>query len=458
MTVNGQVSFWFDETPPTPGAALDTKLDAEVAIIGGGFTGLWTAYYLSQARPDWSIVLLEQRFCGYGASGRNGGWLTNSITGGRESYLAAGLAAVNAFQAAMNDTVQEVLRVTEAEKIDADLVLGGELTVARNAAQWERAQDFVAAESRWPGTDVELLSAVELSSRVEIAGALGASWQPHCARIHPVKLLNGLLGAVKRLGVRVFENSRVESVEPGLARTAQGLVRAKHLIRATEGFTAQFKGQHRRWLPLNSSMIVTEPLSEAAWQQIGWQGCETVADFAHAYIYAQRTADGRIALGGRGKPYRFGSRIDTDGNTPSSTLESLRETLWEMFPAAREAQIERLWSGTLAVPRDWRASVHHDPQTGLGYAGGYVGTGVTSTNLAGRTLRDLVLGECTELTTLPWVNRKVRSWEPEPLRWLAVNGLYRAYHAADAQEFRAGRATAGTSLIARAADFVSGHR
>ncbi len=457
MTVNGEVSFWFDPLPE-PGPGLPGDAEADVAIVGGGFTGLWTAYYLAKARPGLRITVLEQRFCGYGASGRNGGWLTNSITGGRASYAAAGKSAVEEFQAAMNQTVDEVIRIAAEEGIDADLLRGGELTVARNPAQWQRAQAFAAAEAQWRGADVVLLSAPELAERLQVAGGLGGTWQPHCARLNPVKLLRGLLRTVRSLGVQVFESSKVLSIEPGLVRTERGEVRAPQIVRATEGFTAQLPGLRRRWLPLNSSMIVTEPLGPEAWNRIGWQGGETVGDFAHVYMYAQRTADGRIALGGRGKPYRFGSAVDADGATPEATLASLTKLLREMFPAAAPARIEHVWSGTLGVPRDWRASVTYDAGTGLAAAGGYVGTGVATTNLAGRTLRDLLLGTDSELARLPWVNRKVQQWEPEPLRWLAVNGLYAAYRAADAQESAGARAGAGTSFIASLADRISGHR
>jgi glycine/D-amino acid oxidase-like deaminating enzyme len=174
---------------------------------------------------------------------------------------------------------------------------------------------------------------------------------------------------------------------------------------------------------------------------------------AHSYFYAQRTADDRIAIGGRGVPYRFGSRIDIDGDTAARTVAALRDLLHRLVPATRDIPLAHAWSGVLGVPRDWSATVGFDQATGMGWAGGYVGTGVTATNLAGRTLADLITGNATDVTTLPWVNHRVRNWEMEPLRWLAVRALYTAYGWADAAEFR-GRAT--TSPLARIADAVSG--
>jgi glycine/D-amino acid oxidase-like deaminating enzyme len=453
--INGDVSFWWGQAGhPGPQHPLPGSLHADVCIVGAGYTGLWTAYYLKKAAPGLRVVVLEAQFAGYGASGRNGGWLTNSVTGGREQYLAQhGRAGAGAMQAAMNESVDEVIRVAAAEGIDADIVKGGEFTVARNAAQQGRLESLARAELRWRDTDVELLTATEARDRINIAGATGAMWQPHCARIQPAKLAAGLAATVASLGVEIYESTRVTEIAPHRARTERGDVDAEFVVRATEGFTAGLSGLRRAWLPMNSSLIVTEPLGPDVWASIGWAGRETLGDMAHAYMYAQRTADDRIAIGGRGVPYRFGSHTDADGQTPARTVEALRGILGHFFPAARGARIDHAWSGVLGVPRDWAATVGLDPRSGLAWAGGYVGTGVTAANLAGRTLTDLILGNESERIRLPWVNHRVRNWEPEPLRWLAVTGLYRAYSWADRTE-AAGRAS--TSPLAHVADRISG--
>ncbi|MGG7444349.1 NAD(P)/FAD-dependent oxidoreductase [Zafaria sp. J156] len=276
---------------------------------------------------------------------------------------------------------------------------------------------------------------------------------PNSARIHPAKLVRGLADVVEKMGVRLCEDTTVSEISPRPARTDRGNVTATYILRATEGFTANLKGLHREWLPMNSSMIVTEPLGDEVWAEIGWSDCDTVGDSAHAYVYSQRTADNRIALGGRGIPYLFGSRTDVGGTTQPETVRALTRMLRRMFPAARNARIEHAWAGVLGVPRNWKASVGLDQQTGVGWAGGYVGTGVTATNLAARTLRDLILDPQSELTTLPWVNRRVRQWDKEPLRWIAVSSLYKAYNLADRAE-NAGRKT--TSPIAKMAGIITG--
>lgn len=459
-TLNGHVSHWFtDHGPPASREPLTGDATADVCIVGGGYTGLWTAYYLKKAVPFLRITVLEQKFCGYGASGRNGGWLYNGIAG-RDRYAKLhGQAAAARLQQAMNDTVSEVVQVTEEEGIDADIHRGGVLEVAYNPAQLTRLKAFHEDEVAYGDKERLLLGAVDTAARVRTAGAVGSSWTPHGARLHPAKLVTGLAGCVDALGVTIHESTPVTEIRPKHAVTPYGTVRALYVLRCTEGFTAALKGLRREWLPMNSSMIVTEPPSAELWESIGWDGRETLGDMAHAYMYAQRTADDRIALGGRGVPYRFGSRTDNDGRTQPATVDALREILVRLFPALARTRVEHAWSGVLGVPRDWCATVTLDRSTGLGWAGGYVGSGVATANLAARTLRDLVRedsgqGTATELTGLPWVNHKVRKWEPEPLRWLGVQSMYAAYRTADRRE--ATLHSAVTDRIATWADRVSG--
>ncbi|MFE1232156.1 NAD(P)/FAD-dependent oxidoreductase [Streptomyces sp. NPDC058745] len=459
-TVNGGISFWYaQEGAPAPREPLPGDTTADVCIVGGGYTGLWTAYYLKKAVPFLNITVLEAKFCGYGASGRNGGWLYNGIAG-RDRYAALhGHEAAVRLQQAMNATVDEVINVCRTENIDADIHRGGVLEVAHTPAQLSRLKDFHAVELAFGEKDRELYGARETAGRIRVAGAVGSTWTPHGARLHPVKLVQGLAAAVEALGVTVHESTPVTEIKPKHAITPYGTVRAPYVLRCTEGFTASLAGQRRTWLPMNSSMIATEPLSDAQWDTIGWNGLETLGDMAHAYMYAQRTADGRIALGGRGVPYRYGSRTDNDGRTQPQTVEALREILIRFFPSLAGLGIAHAWSGVLGVPRDWCATVTLDRSTGLGWAGGYVGSGVATTNLAARTLRDLIQQDSgqsgpTELTTLPWVDHKVRKWEPEPLRWLGVQTMYAAYRTADRRE--ATTHTATTDRIATLADRLSG--
>ncbi|WP_327709699.1 FAD-binding oxidoreductase [Streptomyces sp. NBC_00464] len=462
-TVNGGISFWYaDQGTPTPREPLPGDSTADVCIVGGGYTGLWTAYYLKKAVPFLNITVLEAKFCGYGASGRNGGWLYNGIAG-RDRYAKLhGHDAAVRLQQAMNDTVTEVINVAAEEKIDADIHRGGVLEVAYTPAQLARLKDFHSVEIAFGERDRTLHGARETAERVRVTGAVGSTWTPHGARLHPAKLVKGLADTVEALGVTIHESTPVTEIKPKHAITPYGTVRAPYVLRCTEGFTAGLKGQKRTWLPMNSSMIVTDPLPASVWDTIGWNGRETLGDMAHAYLYAQRTADDRIALGGRGVPYRYGSaaaNVNGTARTQPATIEALRELLIRLFPTTAGTRIAQAWSGVLGVPRDWCATVTLDRSTGLGWAGGYVGSGVATTNLAARTLRDLIQQDSgqsgpTELTALPWVNHRVRRWEPEPFRWLGVHGMYAAYRAADRRELTSPRP--GTDPIAKFADRLSG--
>lgn len=452
----GDVSFWYgDIGMPYRRAPLSGDATADVAIIGAGYSGLWAAYYLKRANPGLDVLVLEKEFAGFGASGRNGGWLTGGFAWNHARYLrTASEHAVRAMVEAMNGTVDEVIRVAGAEGIDADILRTDELMVATRPAQVGRLRAEVAHRRHWgEETRVFEMGAADLADRIHIPGALGAMVVTNVARVQPAKLVRGLAAVVERMGVRLVEGTAATAYEKGLVTTDRGLVRAPVILRCTEGFTAGLPGLKRDWLPLNSAQIATEPLPDEVWRQIGWQGHEIVGDFANVYCYCQRTREGRITVGARGVPYRFGSSLDANGAPDAETIRRLTAILHRHFPAARQARIDHAWCGVLGVPRDWCATVGLDPSTGLGWAGGYIGVGVSTSNLAGRTLADLATGRDTDLVHLPWVNRRVRPWEPEPFRWLGVHGMYALLNAADRREARPG---AGPSRLAALGNWLTG--
>lgn len=456
---NGDVSFWFAQAGGTPGRRppLEGDLLVDVCIIGAGFTGLWTAYYLKRAQPSLKVAILEAEFAGYGASGRNGGWLTGSF-GWRTKPLetAGGRDAVRAMRHALLASVNEVASVSRAEGIEADIRLVDELVVATNPAQMQRLEVEVAERQAWGLAEerVRLIGAQEARDRIAIPALHGAMVTEGQARLQPARLVRGLAATVEAQGTAIFEGSRVTEFGPGQARTGRGRIRAPVILRATEGFSATFPGQRRSLLPLNSAQIVTAPLPEALWDRIGWKACEILGDAAHSYCYAQRTADGRIAMGGRGLPYRYGSRLDPDGRADPATVQQLRDRLARHFPAVAGIPVEHAWCGVLGVARDWAPTVSFDPVTGIGAAGGYVGTGVATSNLAGRTLCDLVLGREGTPGAQAWVNRRSRRWEPEPLRWIGIRSVYALYAAADRSEDRSGRRR--TALAGRIGGWLTG--
>jgi glycine/D-amino acid oxidase-like deaminating enzyme len=449
-------SFWLDQLGPVRRRpALDGVVEADVCIVGGGFTGLWTAYELRRADPGLTVAVLEARHVGFGASGRNGGWVLGKISGSMAAWRArGGPEAPRVMVRAIRDTVEEVGAAVAREAIDCDWKHGGTLIAAQSDTQLGRLRAAAALERETLGEDLawELLDAAQLADRLRIGDGRGALFSPHCARVQPAKLVAGLADAAERAGAVIHESTPVTEIAPGLAQAATGQVRARYVLRATEGYTADLPGKHRVLLPMNSSMIVTEPLDEAVWAQLGWAGAETLLDGSHLYTYSQRTADGRIAIGGRGVPYRFGSRTDREGPVPERTIEDLRARLRALFPALGDVAVARAWHGVLGVSRDWCPTVGLNRSTGLGYAGGYAGEGVAAANLAGRTLRDMVLGRDSELTRLPWVGHPARKWEPEPLRFVGARGIYTLYRVADRHERVSGRA----SPVAAVANRIAG--
>jgi glycine/D-amino acid oxidase-like deaminating enzyme len=443
------ISLWFDQLagPLAPRPALSGDLEVDVAIVGAGFTGLWTAYYLLAAEPSLRIALLEKEIAGFGASGRNGGWCS-ALYPVSAATLAAehGREAATAQYAAMRATVDEVLRVVTDERIDADAARGGTVVLARNGVQLQRAVDEVA-EAQEYDIGTRLLDAEAAGARLAATNVVGGTYTEHCAAIQPAKLARGLAALVAERGATIYEHTQVHAIEPNAAHTRTGTVRAKHVVRATEGYTPSLAGERRTVVPVYSLIIATEPLSDATWDAIGLRERETFSDFRHLIIYGQRSADGRMIFGGRGAPYHFASRIRPDYDREPKVFALLRTELVDLFPALRGVPITHRWGGPLGIARDWHASVGLDPSTGLAWAGGYVGDGVSTTNLAGRTLADLLLGRDSAITRLPWVGHRSRRWEPEPLRWLGANAGLRAMTWADAAEARHGRPSRMAAVV-----------
>jgi len=451
-TIYSELSFWHDSLGPealVPRAPLAGDTDADIAIVGAGLTGLWTAWYLLQRDPALKIVILEREVAGFGASGRNGGWCSALFPRSTASLERAhGLDAALAMRRAMVATVDEVQRAASAAGVDADYAKGGTIAYARSAVQLAAARAEVDEAGEYGVDELELWDA----GRTRASGALGAVFDPACARVHPAKLVRGMATAVELAGATIAEQTEVLDWAPGRVITARGTVTADRVVLATEGYGATLRQTHRRILPLYSLMIATEPLPDAFWDEIGLRHGQTFTDFRHLLIYGQRTADNRFAFGGRGARYHWGSSIRPGYDRSPRVFEHLHRALRELFPSM-DAAVTHRWGGPLGVPRDWHASVSYDPATRIASAGGYVGDGLSTTNLAGRTLADLLTGADTELTRLPWVNHRSPSWEVEPLRFVGANAGMAAMAAADTEE----RITGRRSIAARIMGPLVGH-
>ena len=433
-------SLWLSDIGPiVPADQVTSDLDYDVAIAGAGFTGLWTAYYLKKSDPSLRIGVFEAKFAGFGASGRNGGW-ASALFASSKSKVAQlyGADASKRLYRALASSIDEIGKVVAGEGIDADFHKGGTLTLARNKVQLQRLHEELETERSFGfgEEDFRLLDPEETRLRIGANGVLGAGFTPNCARIHPAKLARGLRDVVVGLGVRVHEASLVSSIRPGRLEVNGCSVRADAIIDALEGYRSALPGGSRFTVPVYSLMIATEPLEEDRLAAVGLQDFETFADERHLIIYGQRSRDNRIVFGGRGAPYHFGSGIAPAFDQDDSVFANLAETLVELIPSLSGVQVTHRWGGPLGVPRDFFSSVDFDRGAGIGYAGGYVGDGVTTTNLAGRILADLVRGVTSDVTDLCIVGHPRKAWEPEPLRYLGINAGLRMAGAVDDAEWK----------------------
>ncbi|GAA5086876.1 glycine/D-amino acid oxidase-like deaminating enzyme [Thermocatellispora tengchongensis] len=428
--------LWWDglaetQRRPRPAPANDTT--ADVVIVGAGFTGLWTAYYLRLLAPERSVIVVERRLAGYGASGRNCGWCSGFLPNGLDGLAREhGRQAAMAMQRAAIETVSEVERVVAAERIDCGIRRGGSRLLARNRAQANRlARTMARLRSFGFGPeDYRLLDKEETSRHLAVSQVVGSAYTPHCAVLNPAKLVRGLAAVVERHGAVIHEQTPVLSIDRGRVRTEHGVLEGDMVVLATEGYTAGLPGLRRELAPVHSHMIATDPLPESFWRQVGWADRATVADQRHHFAYMQRTEDDRIAIGGRGITYPFGSRVSSAGDRSEAIWARLRHALAEMFPQLGKAGISHRWGGPIAFTRTMEPSAGIDRARRLAWAGGYGGDGVALSNLAGRTLAHLIIGIDTGETRLPWAGVG-RRWEPEPLRWLGVRAASALAHLAD---------------------------
>jgi glycine/D-amino acid oxidase-like deaminating enzyme len=418
--------------------SLEANSRIDVAIVGGGLSGLYLAYYLKKASPALKIAIFEERYVGYGASGRNGGW-ASALVPFDKARLERDVSLYEAqrIDKAMVEGVYEIARVIQEEEIDCDFHLGGTLILARNEAHKRRLQSYVQQENRYRSEPRHRwLDRDEVELRLRGTDSLGAAFDEVCARVHPAKLVYGLAKAVERLGVQIYEGTKVSKISKGELMTDAGYrVKAMHVLQCTEAFNAGIDSPLKASIvPIYSLMIVTEPLDDRFFDEVGWSGFETVSDGRGLIIYLQRTADNRVAIGGRGAPYLFRGTLSDEAETNPKVKAALVDALLDLFPYLKEVKVAYEWGGAIAMTRDLTPNIFYDHDLGYGATFGYGGDGVTMTNVAGRTLCDLVLAKQNELTSLCWVGHRSRPWEPEPLRYLGINSSILLARMIDAKE------------------------
>jgi len=444
------LSFWHDSLPGPIAArpGLQGDIEADVAIIGAGYTGLWTAWYLKQTEPSLKVVLLEAEIAGFGASGRNGGWCSAFLSG-IDHWLEDPRHRDGAIrlQRLMFETVAEIGRVADEQSVDCHFEQSGALEIAVNPGQrarleqelsWLQGLGFAEEDFRW-------LEADEVVRELPVHRALAAIHTPHCAAIHPARLARGLARQLEQRGMAIFERSPAIELGNGLVRTANGSVSADAILLATEGYGRSLPGRERNLIPVHSMMVATEPLPPDLLEQLGSGRRYCFGNLDRVVTYGQLTADGRFAFGCRGV-YFYDSGINNRFDPADPAFERVRQTLLRFFPQLDGVRFTHAWGGALGVSRSLRPSVCFDPQQRLGWAGGYFGNGVAACHLAGRTLADLVVGHDSERVRTPWVNppEAARQWEREPLRWLGFSAARNLMELADLAEYRGWERTAHT--------------
>lgn len=409
----------------------------DVAIIGGGFSGLWSAHHLASLNPQLKIAIFEAEQCGFGASGRNGGWASSDYPVYRSTLEKRyGVETTARLFNSLINAIDEMGAFAAASAPEANYVKSGTVMFARNSAQEKRLRASEDATHTWQDR-------ATLDSMIHVAQSRGGLFNPHCATINPYGLIQGLMRDLKKKGVHLFENSYATRSVGGLLVNSS-FIKTPIVIQATEVF-----GQPgREFIPLYSQMVATEPLSERVWDEIGVSSRFTFAEGSHLINYAQRTADNRLAIGGRGATYPFGSSLAPAKEMTARVHEHLRDLSRQWFPVLKQTNFTHAWGGAVAITRNWEPYVQFNRESGSARLGGYAGDGVTMSYLAAKILAHLITAQESELTTLHFVNRKIRNWEPEPLRFIAVNSLVKLSGIADKEEARTGRPSLVSKIIA----------
>jgi len=455
MADYSKYSFWLETSGDdlTPRLPLTKSTEVDVAILGAGYSGLWTAYYLLRDNPALRVAIVEKEIAGFGASGRNGGWCSGKFPVTPALLIERfGIDSAHALMLAMCESVDEVGRILDQEQIDAHFNKGGILSIARGAHQVAAVRSSYASWVRMGlGERYRLLNAEEASERVRVADMHAALFTADNASVHPGRLVRGLARAVERRGATIYEQTPVTAFDarggPRLV-TAGGELRAKKaVVLAGEAYLTRLPQLHRVLIPVYSLIGLTEPISDDQWSQIGWKNRESLSSQRFTVDYLTRTADGRILFGSRGAPYRFGSAISDDQDRHAETHARIQRAIVEWFPILAGVKMTHSWGGPVGMPRDWMPTVSFDPESRIGTARGYTGQGVSTTNLAGRLLAGLIAQRRTGLETLPLVQHRSPNWEREPLRWLAVRYMQKKFLQIDRADEERRRRPIGTQFV-----------
>ncbi len=436
-----KTSFWFDTFIDSANQALISRnaltsnIEADVAIIGAGYTGLWSAYYLKLLKPDLNVVVIESQTAGFGASGRNGGWVAGSISGLDKFVEPLALFDKQRVCSILFDNVDNIGTTLAKEGIEADFNKAGVIYAAARYPEQVKQQQAALDQLYKIGFSKEdcfWLDKQQLDKKLRLRNGLGGIFNHHCATLNPVKMVRGLADRVEQMGVKIYEQTTAISIQPKKVLTEHGEIKATTIIPALEGYSASLQGFGQYLLPVHSLIIATEPLSDSTWSEIGLSNREAFSDASRMVTYGHRSKDGRMIFGSRGG-YNYGGKPRSDFSLEDQEFRRREAIMHDLFPQLKNAKTTHGWGGSLGISRRFSPHVIYDDHTGIATAGGYGGQGVAASHLFARTLVDLILQRDSEFTHMPWVfnhtshHKALRKWEPEPVRWLTSKAITQAF-------------------------------
>ena len=431
-------SLWQGKQNITYRKPISKNDSFDVVVIGAGFTGLWSAFHLKQFQPNLKIAILEKEYVGFGASGRNGGWASAEYpTSSNRLIKENGLKSYKNLRTAITKSIDEIGEIAKSNNWQIDYAKGGALVFARGNAQLSRISKEIDEEH-------QLLNKSQTTDLLNIPSALGSVFTPHCAALNPFKLVRALADHLEKLGVMIYEQSSVSEIRDKQVEVNGFNVNCTFSIRATEAFTPR-KWMGNRQIPIYSLMVATEPLSNEVVKEIRNTQRATFQEACHLITYAQITGDNRLALGGRGVRYKLFSRLSERSEIDNRMHSALEKRARSWFPQITDAKFEYRWGGAVALTRRWQAYLNFDQATGRAEIGGYVGDGVTLSYLVAKTLAEKMSNIKT--ANLPFIDQGIGRWEPEPIRYLAVNAGFKATVLADYEEKITNRPSLLASII-----------
>ncbi len=419
-------SYWLTTQEYEPGQALAGPLDVDVAIVGGGFTGLSAAHHLKQADSSLKVALFESEVIGYGASGRNGGFnmtlfgLTLSITAFR--FGRDGAREAHHYMEHAVDLTRDL--ITELD-IDCDYEHPGFLRVATSEKYRKRILHEIDVAHSLGLEGIEWLERDQVQEQVASPLYLGAWWEPRCGLLNPAKLSWGWRDVITAQGVQVYERTPVlelaRSGDRVTLETAGGRVVADKLVLATNAYSHLIPQMGRRQVPAWTHIVLTEALSDERLAPVGWANRQGIEDARNLVHYYRLTADNRLLMGGRDVSITYGRNMEGDIN--QRVFERLGQDVTQTFPSLEGVEFTHRWGGPVSITLDMAPAIGHLGDKRIVYSIGCMGHGVSMTHLNGKTVADLILERKTALTDVFFVNRRTIPWPPEPVRTIAAHAI-----------------------------------